>query len=248
MTEIENFIAACDDLIDCKFLVAEHKIEVLLARLAQCEPVYSLVGECMEQFNREREMGKAFVQSANGSYVCIMPTEEYKIIALVFCTLADINAGKIEFNDFVKRFFADENMSPFKRFTTVMVLPFRNLIAEAFGLERIGQSQVASKKQLDEINDGDELPDDNGNEFDELMTSCARIVNQMLDELALMKVGHERDDLELICNGILMAVAEHDLDYIRPLVIGLRHAAKGVRSIKFLVREINDLVESYASK
>ena len=256
MTEsVQKFISACDELIDCKFLVAEHKIGRMLGALAGCEPVYALVGECMEQFNRDREMSKAFVQAANGSYVCIMPNEEFKIVALVFCTLADINAGKIDFNDFVKRFFADEpTMSPYRHFVNAMIIPFRNILAEAFGLPKVElNAQIPPVQEISQLNeenaavDGDLLETaQEEEEYANLMSACQRIANQILDELTLMKQSTERDELETICYGILMATAENDVDYLYPLVVGLKHAAKGVRAIKFLVREIAQLVEGYA--
>lgn len=250
---VQKFIESCDELVDCKFLVAENKIQKLLGSLAQCEEIYSLVGECMEQFNRDREMTKAFVQGANGSFACNMPTEEFKIIALVFCTLADINAGKIDFNDFIKRFFADEpTLSPYRRFVSLMVLPFRNLIAEAFGIAKrdIG-AVIPSAAEIAQLNeDNGVLPEqsEGRDNFNEIILTCQRIANQILDELALLKPNAERDEIELICYGILMATAEEDYDYLHPLVIGLKHTAKGVRAIKFFVREMVELIEDYAAR
>ena len=56
--EIDKFLEACDDLLNCKFLVAEYKIQRLLQQLASASDVCSLVGECLEQFNLLRHLYK----------------------------------------------------------------------------------------------------------------------------------------------------------------------------------------------
>ena len=103
--EIEKFLEACDDLISCKFLVAEYKIAKLLKAIASSSDICDLISECLSSYNRDREFARTYVQDSHGQFVCLMPTEEYKIVALVFCTLADIDNKKIDFTDFVKRFF-----------------------------------------------------------------------------------------------------------------------------------------------
>ena len=42
---VKDFIDACDDLVECKYLVAEYKIQKMLKALAESEPVCSLIGE-----------------------------------------------------------------------------------------------------------------------------------------------------------------------------------------------------------
>ena len=135
--KIEYFIALCDDLITCKFLVAESKIQRLLVALSETQPIVDLISDCLEVFNKEREMGKAYVTDNKGKFWVIMPQEEPKILALVFCTLVDIDQKRIDFTDFVKRFFDnEEGLNCYTNFARTMLVPFRELLAEAFGLPK----------------------------------------------------------------------------------------------------------------
>ena len=106
--EVENVLNACDELLSCKFLVAEYKITKVLKAIASSSDVCSLISECLESYNRDREFARTFIQDGHGQFACIMPTEEFKIVALVFCTLADIDNKKIDFTDFVKAYFGKE--------------------------------------------------------------------------------------------------------------------------------------------
>ncbi len=271
MTNNENsmrFLSACDELITGKFLVAENKIQKVLGLLAETPQVYALVAECMEHFNRDREMGKAFVQGSGGKFLCIMPDEEYKIIALVFCTLADINVGKINFMEFVKRFFSDEGDNPYKRFISQMIIPFRNLIAEAFGYPKI---DLTPKAEQTERTDKEETQEKQPFYMDEEMANkilkfptvrnlnrvdsvtgleklcivCQRICGQMLDELESMRKDTHTEELLMICYALVMASADQDLDMLRGLTYGLKYASKGVKSIKYLVRELEENIERF---
>ncbi len=253
---LEKFIAACDELITCKFLVAESKIEKILACLAETPPVYELVSECMEQFNRDREISKAFVQDSKGNYMCLMPKEEYKIIALTFCMLADINADRIDFTDYVKRFFDNgEGISPFKNFISTMILPFRNLICEAFGYPTIELSEKIVMAPIDKVEEEENqvavMPERQLSDGEQLAKVCEvskRIVAQILQELEPYRRDRHVDDLKSICYALIMACEDQDFDCLRGLTIGLKYASKGVRAIKFLVRELDENVEEYLVK
>ena len=68
-----QFVSFCDELIDCNFLVAESKMQKIMAALADTKPVYDLIADCLEHFNREREMVKAFTEVAPGRFAYHIP-------------------------------------------------------------------------------------------------------------------------------------------------------------------------------
>ena len=266
--DIEAFLSACDELVNCKFLVAESKIQKILDALAEAPPIYQLVSECMEQFNHDRELGKAFVQDAKGNYFCQMPIEEFKIIALMFTILVDINEKKLDFGDFVKRFYSDKpsEMTAFHLFIEKSFLPFRNLIAEAFGYPALSLTPAFTPKEEEETQEDDDLlyaneevekkilhfpsarnlnhGDEGG--LNELCQTSQRIACQILDELEQMNKKEELvEEIKSICYAILMASADTDLDILRGLTLGLRYASKGIKPIKFLVRELDESVNRF---
>jgi len=244
--KIQYFVALCDDLITCKFLVAESKIQKLLVALAETQPIYELVSDCMEMFNRDREMNKAFVTDGKGRFYCVLPSEEYKLIALVFCTLADIDQKKIDFTDFIKRFFDDEEgVNCYTSFARRMIVPFRELIAEAFGIAKRYTTQEESQEENDEkevLNDSDNLLV----EPSKLYEDCKNIVNDMLIELEENERHYDRhiSDLKSILQQLAIACDNQDYNLIYALSIGAKFASKGVKSVKFLMREFEAIVNA----
>lgn len=259
--KIEYFIALCDDLITCKFLVAESKIQRLLIALADTQPIYELVSDCMQIFNRDREMGKAFVTDGKGHFWCNLPTDEAKFVALVFCTLADIDEKKIDFTDFIKRFFDDEEgVNCYTSFARRMILPFRELIAEAFGYpkrynkveetENQTEEKQASffeeeNKPLKEQVEDDEEEEDDDDEIneDKFIKKIENLSRDMLLEINSDK--HDYSDTKIMLEQIIKATEKRDLDLILALALGIRYAGKAAKHIKFLLKEFNELVDEF---
>ena len=242
---IEEFIASCDDLITCKFLVAEYKIQKLLQQLAKTEEVCSLVGECLEEYNRDREFAKTFIQDGHGEFMCDMPEEEYKIIALVFCTLVDIDNKKIDFTDFIKRFFGREE-NAFESFIKTMVIPFRNLIADAFGYPKINlgynPDEKETEKQTDESDDEDEDDyEDQSDEEQDKFILAQKIAVQILGELQYQKPDYNVETSSRICKAIIKTAEMRDEDITISLILALKEFK--VKSVKFMVKELFEVFD-----
>lgn len=243
---VKNFIDACDELVDCKYLVAEYKIQKLLKALAESEPVCSLIGECLEQFNRDRELAKAYIQDGNGDFVYIAPAEEYKTIALVFCTLVDIDNKKIAFVDFIKRFFGREE-NPFQAFVFQMIVPFRNLIAEVFGLNKVTAPVITNEEEKEEdyqekYENEDEEDEEDGedDEFDPFAKS-EQIAVQILTQLEFTKQDSNVMTIMQICRAIVKTSKLKDEDVLCSLIYALKTCKD--KPVKYLIREMLDLLD-----
>ena len=243
--EIENFLLACDELIECKFLVAEYKITKLLQSIASSSDICSLISECLESYNRDREFSRTYIQDGQGQFVCIMPTEEYKIVALVFCTLADIDNKKIDFNDFIKRFFGREE-NPFANFLQTMIVPFRNLIAEAFGFAK-NETKEDAKGDFSKGEESEEGNDEIGQEYEKEENAdkfevSTKIAVQILSELEEIRDSRQVEDAHNIASSIIKTASLKDEVILKALSASLKYVSKYVKPIKFLVKELSDIV------
>lgn len=245
---IENFLVSCQDLIECKFLVAEYKLQKTLQDLANASEICSLVGECLEQFNREREFAKAFVQDGNGDYMFVLPEEEYKIIALVFCTLMDIDAKKIDFTDFVKKFFG-KGENPYGNFVEAMIVPFRDLIAEAFGYKlkvEEGEKEEIQPSFNENFNqetyEEDEYDEDEEDEeTSDVFEYAQKIAVQILGQLEYTKQDDCVKDAMKICRAIVKTTDLKDYDISVSLAFALKSCK--VKQVKFLIKELYELFD-----
>ena len=244
---IENFFNSCDDLISCKFLVAEYKITKLLKDIANSSEICSLIAECLQSYNRDREFARTYIQDGHGQFVCVMPTEEFKIVALVFCTLADIDNKKIDFTDFIKRFFGREE-KPFEAFVQTMIVPYKKFIAEAFGYLK-QEGDVFQEKDEDEDfeNEGSqEVTFDDEEAFSpiykNIFEASQKIAVQILSELDEYKETRQIEDLKNIATSIIKTSSLEDEIVLKALTASIKVLGKGVKSIKFLIKELSEIV------
>ncbi len=233
-SNFQNFLNSCDELINCKFLVAEYKLQKMLQELANTQEICSLIGECLESFNRDREFSKSFVQDGNGEFMFILPDEEYKILALVFCTLVDIDAKKIDFTDFVKRFFGNSE-NPYKSFVNSMIIPFKSLIVEAFGFLNNKNENTESEEENveeDEFEEEEEVDSD-------LFERAQKIAVQILSQLEYARNDYSNSTAMQICRAIVKTSSMCDIDVTSSLAMALKGCK--AKQVKFLVKELCDL-------
>ncbi len=240
--EIERFLEACDELINCKFLVAEYKIAKLLKAIASSSDICDLISDCLSSYNRDREFARTYVQDSHGQFVCLMPTEEYKIVALVFCTLADIDNKKIDFTDFIKRFFGGVE-NPYQNFVETMIVPFKALVAEAFGY-KVGEEAEESVKADEDFEQEDYQQEDE--DFEEnavdVFEQSTKVAVQILSELEQCHQSIQAEDAYNMASSIIKTASLRDEVVLKALTAALKYVSKYVKPIKFLVRELSDLV------
>jgi len=245
---IKNFIDSCDELISCKYLVAEYKIQTMLKNLANAQEVCDLVGECLEQFNRDREFAKAYIQDGHGEFIYVSPEEEYKILALVFCTLVDIDNKKIDFTDFIKRFFGREE-NPFQSFIDKMIVPFRNLIAEAFGYEMESEEEKDDEEEESEEEEEeksysyDDVPEEEEDfdEDDDDFVKAQKLAVQILSQLEFAKKDDAVKTAMKICRAVVKTTDLQDEDIAKSLAFALKNCK--VKPAKYLIKELIDVLD-----
>ena len=253
--EIKDVIFMCNELIESKLLFADQKIDKLLEAVANCPDVYELLSDCMGNFNKEKEYEKAFTKDARGNNTFVLPKEEYKILALVFCILADIRNKKLSFNELILTYFNDDGKLDGKIFMNKTVVPFRDLISEAFNIKK---DEPVSEENF-QVEEEDMTPEQRlkvvpfpieraSNFLKDKSGICQTFIMakdtavEMVERLEAEKVDSQKKDCIAICHAIIIACIEQDFDLLTGLVCGLKYAGKGVKAIKHNIREIEDII------
>lgn len=133
--EIIEFINACNDFIDGKFILADIKISKLLKIISNSTSLYDLIAECMINYDFQKEYDVAKISEGNSCFM--LPKEAHKIIPFVFCLLVEIDSKRINFNEFLKTQFpyANNQNEEYAAFSKNVIIPFRNAIANIFNIE-----------------------------------------------------------------------------------------------------------------
>ena len=261
--QIKNLISLCDDLTTTKMLFADQKINKILEAIAECPEVYELISECMNSFNKAKEFDRSFTKDSTGKKIFVMPKEEYKVLALVFCLLADIGSGKIKYDELITSYFADENNRlDSQKFMESVILPFKNLLIDAFGLQEPESETVEeeaepmTEEQIEALPPEERLkivpfPIERSSYYLKDPTgACLTFIAakdaaiEMIERLCEEKETAQTDDVNLMLHCVIIACLEQDFDLVNGLVCGLKYATKGIRSLKYLMRELESIVQT----
>ena len=122
--DLAEFISACDNMIESKFILVDKRIGEVLKAIATTKPVYNAIAENMINFNFSGAWAVATNKTGEFSI------QEDKIVAFVFCMLKAINDGKINISDVLIKHFptASDNHSSYTLFCDATILPFKNQI------------------------------------------------------------------------------------------------------------------------
>ena len=150
LIEVQDFVDACNEFINGKFILADMKISKILKSIAGSSEIYNLLAECMINFDFEHELKKCCVKSGTENASFTLPTETYKLIPVVFCLLVQIDSKRIDFNYFLKTQFpfANGQNEEYDKFSSQIVIPFRDAIAGLFNVSTEFRKKEEPKEEL----------------------------------------------------------------------------------------------------
>ena len=261
LKNVYALLASCDELINGRYIFAENIIEKILYEISQSEEVYSLISECMQNFNFDREFNRAKVKLPTKDGYFVMPENKAIVLPLVFCLMVDIRDKKINFHEFVKNYFTSEGIDEFENFAKTVIVPFKEAIMYCFDLgkeitnEHIKeerQEQLADDQQPDvqliEVNSNAELESQQDEKIESFMQGIKIVCAQMKDELASdNKVKADlKNDVDYLLKIMIECAESKDLKNVVAYIVAMDYIARPIKSLRFLAQELRQkLIEFY---
>ena len=150
--ELKDFVFACDNMANSKFILVDKRIGDLLKSIATTKSVYNAIAENMINFNFASAY--KFATAKNGE----ITIPEDRLIAFVFCLLKNIDNGNINVNELLVKHFPsdDDKRSSYVVFCEKTIIPFKNQIIDKIcGKTKQKESTTVAlkknQKQKDEI-------------------------------------------------------------------------------------------------
>ena len=241
---ISNLIASCDELISGKFIIADKKVRKILENITQSDVMYGLVGDCMANFEKSIEFSKALVKLPTKQGYVEVPDDEAKLIPLVFCILVDLDTGKLDFRNFLKTYFSDKEQSAFIMFGQQLIKPFREAFSVLFDIDDSRLTAVKTEAVFEEERGSDEQPTPNYDEEEKEDTYevIIRIAEEMKANIRQGKKNQLLEDLDFIIDALKAAAENRDLQAVNALVLAINYIGKKIRSLKFLMKELDERI------
>ena len=203
---LNAFIAACNDMMSSKFLLAEKKISTLLSTIAASERLYALFKQALSGYNRQVEWKKS-IATVGGRSKLVLPQTQSRLLAYAFCLLMEIDTGKKNLRLLLDEYFFHTNPNEeFTLFCKTVIAPFRDVTEFAV------------------INGLDTIEEEGGLDFSlrEAVKDILQRLNSAVNESVTVEVS-VKQDLFAMARAIESSLTPNRVDLIKPLLIGYRN-------------------------
>lgn len=257
---LKNFFLACNEMINGRFILSDVKISKILNSIANSTVLYDLFAKCMVDFNYKTEFRNAKVTNkVNGGYF-VLPTDEKRIIALVFCLLIDVDNNRINLQSFVnENFFSPDGYNiSYSNFSINVLVPFKNSVSNLLGVNENGDdiNSFAYEDNSEQITmDGFEEEEDAyesqkaslHSEINLLYADFLRALNQLYSAIKKhpkMK-SERREELIIIIKAIKEAIAIEKIIFLNALIIPLEYTISRDKYLKFYYNDLKNCLMNF---
>lgn len=211
-----EFIRACEELKNCKYVLAENKITALLKSVADNKQLYSMFGAALYGFDYKTVFNDCVVGSGFK-----LPSEPQKAIALVFRILIDIDSGNMPLPSFLEAYFYSESVNEsYARFSLEILAPFLSYCRMYFV-----KAEAQGAAFLEQDRNMSQAYDDVNNKFREDMRDDALAsVHELLDFGDKEMSGIELAEYRACLCGFIRAVKRNNGDDTISAFLGVKYA------------------------
>ena len=256
--QVEKFVASCNDMLSGKFLDIKKALSNIVDSVADSDDILSFIAESVPSLEDIDIYESVFTIDPKTKVGKIaLPSDEKERLGITTKVFSELTSGKLNFTKFLETYFKNSSLSPTQSFLEKFVKPFRDIISkhfqinEALTFKDIDKVQKVSFKEenkpMEEQEEGEEetleeiLPG-----MSDVKKEIERIVGEMQASLKFeRKHQDEVEDVDMMLNGLLKACESDDLLIINALILGIKHTTKKVKSIKYLVSDLEELMYDY---
>ena len=232
-SDIQAFTSACDNMIASKYILVDRRLGDVLKSIASTREVFNLISECMVNFSFERELETATARIGK----IVLPEEPHKTIAFIFCLLNLLDDKKINFNQFLNKYYSSEEggVGPYANFCNKVVLRFKNVIVATL---------LGEETQINEEDEQSETPALILN--NELIERLAFLVKDYRSYvLGVKKIKGSkctRNELLEEINALNMLISEQRIEFMYGIILGIKYSIGKDKELKRRLIEIEEIV------
>jgi len=137
--QLEDFLSKCEEVRNCKFIMATSKIKDLLRSIANSAELYELFNTVVSSFDYNAAKQRCFVQEGGvyGAYRVILPDTVGERLAFIFCLLVEFDNDTIHFNDFLQTYYQKDGSfyASYHAFCDDIILKLEGMVEDVYHKE-----------------------------------------------------------------------------------------------------------------
>ena len=259
--ELDLFLTRADEFIESKYILADVKIINLLKSIASSDTLIAIFKNCLDGFDYEKatktyHVANKYLSGDKGEFV--LPSTSRELLAFIFNLLVDIDAKRIDFSGFIKRYFYEDGSfsAGYSAFINAMIKPFKNSVKMLMESVIEGKLQDPVEALTEEENRKREeeiLKAEREKKEKELLTkvygeSVKRAKELLLDIKLKVKASKlkdvKKDALILVIDMLANTLDSEDKDAITYAFVSFNYASKVHKKLLRKHKKIEKLVKA----
>lgn len=138
--QVMHFLDKCEEMRNCKFIMATTKIKDVLKAIVNSAELYDLFNTVVSKFDYNAAKQRYLVSGNNGVYSAnyvVLPDTVGERLAFIFCLLVEFDRDEINFNDFLRRYYHGDGSyyASYHAFCDDVVVSLENIIKDIYSRE-----------------------------------------------------------------------------------------------------------------
>lgn len=235
--QVLSFSEKCEEMKNCKFIMATTKIKDLLKCIVNCPELYRLFETVTKDFDYPEFKAKCLI-SGDGTALpasrVILPQTVGNRLAFIFCLLVEFDRDTLNFNDFLRRYFPEDGsyFASYQAFCGTVIKSLQDCVCQVF------------REQIEEeAESGYEEPNTQTAEvISALGIAIAREMRFVTD--SAVPADDKENGLKIL-SQLALAVKDGDEDLIDALLCGYNYFVLHCKCVSDDIPELIRLIEVY---
>lgn len=233
--QVTAFLEKCEELKQCKFIMATTKIKDLLKCIVNSPELYGLFNAVTKNFNYIEQKSKCLVTADDGISIksCVMlPQTVGQRLAFIFCLLVEFDRGTLGFNEFLQKYFREDGsyFAGYQAFCATIISSLEEVIKQVF------KEQLSEEWHIDDAQS-------NAKRVNLLNAISLSIEAEKRFVFESLIPEEEKDNAYKILDALSEAVRYGDEDMIDALICGYNYFVLYYRCVS---DGISPLIETLA--
>lgn len=246
-SQVTDFLNKCEEVRNCKFIMATTKIKDLLKSIVNSAELYEVFNTVASKFDYIAAKERCFIEEEDsfGRSRVVLPDTRGDRLAFIFCLLVEIDRGDIQINAFLQKYYPKDGSyyASYHMFCDEVIGSLESIIGDIFAQDLAKpdlQIEVESRKALPQkVADSETIG--------KINAICMLIAGELDFIVSSSLSDDDKDAAAIILTQLALAVKACDEDEINALTYGYNYFVMYTKAVSEGVNILFDELGGFVS-
>lgn len=246
-SQITDFLNKCEEVRNCKFIMATTKIKDLLKSIVNSAELYEVFNTVASKFDYIAAKERCLVEAEDslGRSRVVLPDTVNDKLAFIFCLLVEMDRGDIQINAFLQKFYPKDGSyyASYHMFCDDIIGSLESIISEIFAQDLAEPDKISGSFGRKRIA---ESPVDST--LIGAINAVSMLIARELDYIASSSLSEDdKEAAASILTRLNMAVKACDKEEISALTYGYSYFVMFTKTVSESTNELLDNLDEVVS-